>query len=268
MYHAGAGMDLTEAVRPAFIPVKGLTVGLVAFCYGPSATRFAPGGAPHDFKTMRKALRVARAAADVVVAALHDGLEYSDVPPSETRGRFRFLAENGADIVVGHHPHVLQGLEWVGNVPVAYSLGDFVFHNSLPDVVDRNLKRIEMGLYAPDEIERDRDKFSRGAVLSVDISGNSKRARWQPFQQGPDLRPRLCIGDARLDRLYKLDELTKALLNQKDYRHALADAVMLQARRSALKDLGLKDVLKLALQPKWRYLPNGLRWLGQRMSST
>ena len=134
IYYAGAGMNLDEALKPAFISVRGITVGLVAFCYGPPAGRSSPGVAPHDFKTMRKALKSARPHADVVIAVLHDGLEYSDVPPSDTRARFRFLAENGADLVVGHHPHVLQGLEWVGNVPVAYSLGDFLFHNSLPHV--------------------------------------------------------------------------------------------------------------------------------------
>ena len=100
-----------EALRPALIPVKDLTVGLVAFCYGPPAGRCTPGAAPFDPSLMLKALSEARANSDLVIAALHDGLEYSDVPPSCTRARFRFLAENGADIVVGHHPHALQGLE-------------------------------------------------------------------------------------------------------------------------------------------------------------
>ena len=59
--HAGAGMNVAEAVQPAFIPVRGGTVGLVAFCYGPPAGRSSPGVAPHDFKTMRKVLNSARA---------------------------------------------------------------------------------------------------------------------------------------------------------------------------------------------------------------
>jgi poly-gamma-glutamate capsule biosynthesis protein CapA/YwtB (metallophosphatase superfamily) len=264
IYHAGAGMNLAEAVRPAFIPVKGLTVGLVAFCYGPSASRSAPGGAPHDFKTMGKALRIARAGADVVIAALHDGLEYSDVPPTETRGRFRFLAENGADIVVGHHPHVLQGLEWIGHVPVAYSLGDLLFDNSLPHVAERNFARIEMGLYAPEEIERDADKFSRGAVLTVSISGRERSVRWHPFRQGPDLRPHRCIGDSEVEALQRLDDLSAALLNNNDSRHVLADAIMQTARQRTLHQLGLREAIRLALRPKWRYVPRGLSWIVQR----
>jgi Bacterial capsule synthesis protein PGA_cap len=265
IHHVGAGMNLDEALQPAFIPVRGITVGLVAFCYGPPAGRSSPGVAPHDFKTMRKALKSARAHADFVIAALHDGLEYSDVPPSDTRARFRFLAENGADLVVGHHPHVLQGLEWVGNVPVAYSLGDFLFHNSLPHVVHRNFARMEMGLYAPGEIERDPDKFSRGALLTVHVSGSRKSVSWHPFRQGADLRPRLCAGDTKVEDLQRLNDLSAALLNKKDFRHALADSVIRTGRRTNLARLGIREVMRLALRPKWRYIPRGLNWLFQRM---
>jgi poly-gamma-glutamate capsule biosynthesis protein CapA/YwtB (metallophosphatase superfamily) len=267
LYYAGAGMNLDEAVEPAFISVRGLAVGLVAFCYGPQAGRSSPGVAPHDFKTMRKTLKAARADADFVIAALHDGLEYSDVPPTEIRTRFRFLAKNGADIVIGHHPHVLQGLEWVGNVPVAYSLGDFLFHNSLPHVTRRNFGRMAMGLYAPAEIDRDSEKFSRGALLTVHVSGNKKSVRWQPFTQAPDLRPCLCDGDAKVEALRRIDDLSAALLNKNDSRHALADLVLRTVRSDNLKSLGVRELAKLALKPKWRYLPRGLSWLSHRMKS-
>ena len=268
LYHAGAGMNLAEAMRPAFIPVRSTTVALVAFCYDPPATSSKPGAAPHDRKTMRRALKAARAGADFVIAALHDGLEYSDVPPSETRRRFRFLAENGADLVIGHHPHVLQGLEWIGRVPVAYSLGDFLFHNSLPYVAERNFRRMAMGLYAPEEIKTDPDKFSRGAVLTVEVSSGQKSLEWHPFKQDPDLRPRLCSGDEKLEDLRKLDELSAALLNKEDRRHALADSVMQAVQWDNDNSLRARQLMRLALRPKWRYLPKGMRWLLLRLKVT
>jgi poly-gamma-glutamate capsule biosynthesis protein CapA/YwtB (metallophosphatase superfamily) len=261
IYHAGAGMNLAEAVQPAFIPVRGLTIGLVAFCYGPPAGRSSPGVAPHDPKTMRKALASARAGADLVIAALHDGLEYSDVPPSETRARFRFLAENGADIVVGHHPHVLQGLEWAENVPVAYSLGDFLFHNSLPHVAARNFARIAMGKLAPEEIQRDPQKFGRGAVLTVKISGHYKTIQWHPFRQDPKLRPQLVSEDAEVEDLRKLEALSAALQSETDPRHALSDWVCETTRWHYLDKLSIQKLIPLALRPRWRYISLGLRWL-------
>ena len=267
LYHAGAGMNLAEAVQPAFIPVRGITIGLVAFCYGPQAGRSTPGVAPYDFRIMRDALNSARAGADFVIVALHDGLEYSDVPPSETRARFRFLAENGADLVIGHHPHVLQGLEWIGNVPVAYSLGNFLFHSSLPHVTERSFRRMAMGLYAPNEIRRDPNKFSRGALLTVNISGNGKSVCWHPFRQGPDLRPRVCTGDTKVEDLHRLADLSAALSNRNDPRHALADSVVRTVRRTDLAQLGIREVMRLARRPKWRYVSRGLNWLFQRMKS-
>ena len=215
---------------------------------------------------MRKALKSARAGADFVIAALHDGLEYSDVPPSKHGRDFRFLAENGADLVVGHHPHVLQGLEWIGNVPVAYSLGNFLFHSSLPHVAQRSFKRIAMGLYAPDEILRDPNKFVRGALLTVKFSGNVNIDLLAPFRQGSDLRPRLCRGDAKVEDLNRLAELSAALSNKKDFRHALADSVVGKVRSANMKKIGIQELLRLALRPKWRYIPRGLNWLAQRMN--
>jgi Bacterial capsule synthesis protein PGA_cap len=267
IYHAGAGTNLAEALQPAFIPVRGATVGLVAFCYGPGpAGRSRPGVALHEFSAMRQALKTARAGADIVIATLHAGLEYSDVPPSETRAYFRFLAENGADLVVGHHPHVLQGLEWIGNVPVAYSLGNFLFHSPLPHVAQRSFKRIAMGLYAPDEILRDPNKFVHGALLTVKFSGKSTSTYWHPFRQGSDLRPRLCRGDAKIEDLNRLAGLSAALSNKRDFRHALADSVVEKVRSANMKKIGIQELLRLAVKPKWRYIPRGLNWLAQRIN--
>ena len=267
IYHAGAGRNLAEALQPAFVPVKNVTVGLVSFCYGPPAGRSSPGAAFYDHKLMRKTLMAARKEADLVIAALHDGLEYSDVPPSRTRDRFRFLAENGADIVVGHHPHVLQGLEWYKGVPIVYSLGDLLFHNSLPHVAKRNFLRIAMGCYAPNEVQRDPEKFGRGAVLTVHVSGKEKSVEWHPFRQQPNLQPLLSSGDVKIEDVRKLDDLSAALLNPDDPRHAVADSVANAVDSDNLKRLGVTEVIGLARRPRWRYVPRGLKWLYQRLQA-
>jgi Bacterial capsule synthesis protein PGA_cap len=267
IHHAGAGMNLTEALRPAFITITDQTVALIAFCYGPPAGARTPGVAPLDPKNIRQALATARGNADLVIAAVHDGLEYSDVPPPKVRARFRFLAEHGADIVVGHHPHVLQGLEWCGDVPIAYSLGDLLFDNSLPQVAARNFARIAMGRHAPHEIHRDPDKFARGAILTIRVSGETKSAHWSPFRQRSDLRPELSAGAARADALRRLDDLSAALLDPNDPRHALAATVMRRTRKDQLASLGLREVLSLARRPRLRHLWAGLPWIYQRVKN-
>jgi len=267
LYHAGAGMNLAEALQPAFIPVRGVTVGLVAFCYSPPAGRSTPGVAPCDPPFMRKALTAARANADLVIAALHDGLEYSDVPPMGTRSRFRFLAENGADIVVGHHPHVLQGLEWHGLTPIAYSLGDFLFHNSLPHVAARNFSRMAFGRLAPEEVRRDPHKFGRGAVLTVQLSNGKKSIQWHPFRQGANLRPQLSLDSRYSEDLHRLEDLSSALLNERDPRHALANEVMAKAQQESWDTLAMREIWRLMLKPKWRYIPRGLEWVSRKINT-
>lgn len=267
IYHAGAGMNLSEALKPAFIPVRNLIVGLVSFCYGPPASRSSPGAAAYHCKLMSRALREARAGADLVIAALHDGLEYSDVPPSQTKKKFRFLAENGADIVIGHHPHVLQGIEWHRGVPIAYSLGNFLATDSLPHVTKSNFSRMAMGLYAPHEIQRDPGKFGRGALLTVHISEGKKSLEWHPFRQNSKLRPLFSSGETRLEDLQRLDDLSAALLDENDPRHSLVDSVVQAAWWQERDRIGIRQLFKLALTPKWRYLPSGLRWFYRRMKS-
>ncbi len=268
IYYAGAGLNLTQALEPAYIPVRGSLVALVAFSYAQPAARARAGVAPCDSTTMRRVLKAARATADFVVAVLHDGLEYSDVPPSLTRQRLHFLADNGADIVVGHHPHVLQGLEWRNNVPIACSLGDFLSDNSLPEVAAANFSRIAMAKYAPEEVRRDPSKFSRGALLTVSVRDGKKTVTWHPFRQDPSLRPQASSGEDKLDDLTRLEELSAALLNADDPRHRLADSVFTTAWCNDRDRLTFSDVISLALRPRWRYVPAGLRWLRRRICST
>jgi hypothetical protein len=66
--------------------------------------------------------------ADVRIVVFHGGVEYIPFPPPYVASALRAAAEAGADLVVAHHPHVPQGLEFAGRTPICYSLGNFLFH--------------------------------------------------------------------------------------------------------------------------------------------
>ncbi|HHC08300.1 MAG TPA: hypothetical protein ENK55_06255 [Actinobacteria bacterium] len=72
-----------------------------------------------------------RAGADIVVYELHGGFQYADAPSSFGRDRVRRAVEAGADLVIGHHPHVLQGVEAPGGALVVHSLGNLLFDQDL-----------------------------------------------------------------------------------------------------------------------------------------
>jgi poly-gamma-glutamate synthesis protein (capsule biosynthesis protein) len=72
-------------------------------------------------------IRALAARVDLVVVSCHWGLELADRPPAGVVGWARAMVDAGADLVLGHHPHVWQGVERRGTGLIFYSLGDFVF---------------------------------------------------------------------------------------------------------------------------------------------
>lgn len=125
----GAGRDLAEARRPWRAERRGLR--LVVLGYGESnGARRDPGApciAPLDPDLVREDLARWRGEADVLAVAAHWGAMYIDYPPPRVIEMARLLAEAGADLVMGHHPHVVQGARREGRCLVCYSLGDAVF---------------------------------------------------------------------------------------------------------------------------------------------
>jgi poly-gamma-glutamate synthesis protein (capsule biosynthesis protein) len=128
--HAGTGATLDAAFAPTVVVSRGWRVGLVAvtdvFNFGPlerSAARAYIAGA--DSKAVADAIAAARAQkADIVIVSVHGGDEYVDQPPARTRALLHAFVDAGADVVVGHHPHVVQGVEWHSGKPIFYSLGN------------------------------------------------------------------------------------------------------------------------------------------------
>ena len=63
---------------------------------------------------------------DVLIVAMHWGIEYRFEPTELMKKTAQFLADNGVDIIIGTHPHVIEPVEWIDNTLVIYSLGNFI----------------------------------------------------------------------------------------------------------------------------------------------
>ncbi len=81
----------------------------------------------------------ASGAADVVIVSFHTGTEYAEKPNAVQRSLYRTAVEAGADLVVGHHPHVVQPLEQYKDGWIAYSLGNFVFDQDFSEETMRSV---------------------------------------------------------------------------------------------------------------------------------
>lgn len=130
--HVGAGRNREEAHRPAVIDLKGMRIGFLGYYGGgesPAATTTGPGVAPRRIDVIRSDIKhlVKDLHADCVIVNLHWGKEKSEIPEEPQVRMAHQIIDAGASVVIGHHPHVLQGIERHGSGVIAYSLGNLVF---------------------------------------------------------------------------------------------------------------------------------------------
>jgi poly-gamma-glutamate synthesis protein (capsule biosynthesis protein) len=120
---------LTRESSPWFVRFDDITVGVVAFTMV-SGRGDGPGGP--DLVDLRRRMRLARNLAQYVIVYVHWGSEFLDWPDERQRKMARWLVKNGADVIVGHHPHVIQKPEILDGKPVFYSLGNLLFDQRYP----------------------------------------------------------------------------------------------------------------------------------------
>ncbi len=131
--HAGAGATLADALKPATLTIKGVKFAFLAFndsdvvpaSYGATTTH--AGTAFMNIATMANAVKAAKKKADVVIVSMHSGTEYTPTPNARQTAFARGAIDAGAEIVIGHHPHVVQTVEKYKGKWILYSLGNFVF---------------------------------------------------------------------------------------------------------------------------------------------
>ncbi len=87
---------------------------------------------PLDVEIAARSVAVAATGADLVIVSVHWGGEYQAAPSPRQQLVAQALARAGADLVIGHGPHVLQRVEWIGKTLIAYSLGNLLFDQPYP----------------------------------------------------------------------------------------------------------------------------------------
>jgi len=114
-------------IVPRFIQVKGIKVCFLAYSMRPE--KYCPSifYASADTNAVCEDIRRYKEKCDVVIVSLHWGDEFVQVPsPTQVKDAHSFV-DAGAALIIGHHPHVIQGIEKYNNAIIAYSLGNFVF---------------------------------------------------------------------------------------------------------------------------------------------
>jgi poly-gamma-glutamate capsule biosynthesis protein CapA/YwtB (metallophosphatase superfamily) len=138
--YIGAGRTITEAQQMAILDVNGLRVGLVAAHQMPStnlaATADELGSFFPDVETMANVVTEGLHQADVVIVSYHWDVEHVGYSSAAQQHLVGTLTEAGASLVIGHHPHGVQGLDYGAHTLVAYGLGNFVVDLGVSGIAD------------------------------------------------------------------------------------------------------------------------------------
>ena len=146
--YAGAGGTPRDAARPVIVRVNGLKIAFLArnawLPEGVWSRPDAPNSAYLDAGTIESDVRDAARRADVVIVSLHWGREYREVPLHEQVELAHRIVDAGADLILGHHPHVLQPIEEYHGGVIAYSLGNFLFDSPFRNCKDTMILRCSL----------------------------------------------------------------------------------------------------------------------------
>lgn len=220
--HAGTARTAEEAKRPTIIDVRGVKVALLSYGYGLNGIPL-PAGKPWavkliDVPTMLADAKAARAAgAQIVAVAVHAGDEYVEAPNAQQRSVAAALAASGnVDLVYGHHVHVLQPMDKIGDVWVAYGMGNMLHkQKTMPATTSTYAEALA--------------KFT--------------------FTEGPDGRFRATAAEARPGAMAQPGDQLRYV----DLPRLLADPAVAAERRAAyqkLYDRGVKALLALGADTK------------------
>jgi len=151
--YAGAGADINQARTPAFIEKHGFKIALLAYNNTLplefNASHHTPGTAQGRWEYIETDIKKAKASADLVIVSFHWSAELLKEPKPYQHSLARLCIDSGADLVFGHHPHVIQGIEIYKNRVIAYSLGNFIFGSYSKKVKDAIVLQVKMAKDGP-----------------------------------------------------------------------------------------------------------------------
>ncbi|TWP45756.1 CapA family protein [Lentzea tibetensis] len=186
------------------------------------ARRGHGGAAEWDPATSPAQIAALAAQNQLTVVQLHAGFQFQDVASDNVRDMAHAAIDAGADVVIGHHPHVLQGLEWYRGRLIVYSLGNFVFDQNFlatfssavlrtvwegDRLLEARLLPLELVNYRPVAVTGEAARrvlgqiWERGLVPAAASRDTTGAVRVQPRQAEPDTAPGQLVVERNTGRI-------------------------------------------------------------------
>ncbi|MDD2286230.1 MAG: AmmeMemoRadiSam system protein B [Paludibacter sp.] len=163
--YTGGGNDFNEAHDGAVMDINGVKTTFLAYTdllpKSAAATDNQAGFAYLDEAQMVKDIKAAKAKSDLVIVSVHWGQEYQTKSNAHQQKIAAAAVKAGADLIVGHHPHVAQEISEIDGVTVAYSLGNFIFdQNFSADTKNALILKVEIKDKKITKVEPEKIKFT------------------------------------------------------------------------------------------------------------
>lgn len=155
------------------------------FEYPPLYTEGSPAGIKEDIQKIKDKV-------DFVIVSLHWGDEFIETPSPEEIQLARGIIDSGASLIIGHHPHVLRGIEQYNNGYIVYSLGNFVCDMSWDDTLQQTM------IFSC--------QLNHDGISNIEIT---------PAFINSEFQPELLTASARDQQLEKIAQLSKEVTNNK-----------------------------------------------------
>jgi poly-gamma-glutamate capsule biosynthesis protein CapA/YwtB (metallophosphatase superfamily) len=201
----GGGLSLPQSRQPGFAEVSGIRFGFLAYSsHYTDGSDYAEEGkagvTPLVEELIFEDIASYRDQVDHLVVSLHWGVEYSEYPTPDQVKLGRKLIDAGVRIIIGHHPHILQGYEAYGGGYIFYSLGNFcdsdLFWQGDEKVYQSTLKIA--------------DRESAIAALDISRTGIEK-VEMLPLWLNDEGQAELCAGESKICILEKLVRRSEVL---------------------------------------------------------
>ncbi len=185
IHSVGTGKNKNKARKPLIVEVKGIRLGIVNFSEGEDMTAAGdgPGVFGWEIEKARTIVRELKSRVDLVVVIGHCGVEYIPFPPPYVEKAFQMMVDAGADLVIGHHPHVPQGIQIYKGAPICYSLGNYVFYQETELIHRKTGYMVQVGISKSGLAEIEIVPYEIGADKLSLLQGEKRKSFFESLKQ-------------------------------------------------------------------------------------
>lgn len=201
----GAGKNIKEASKTLSLDTDAGRIAIINIAENEWASADIDSAGANGMNLIKdtREIQQAKKEHDYVFVIIHGGHEYYHLPSPRMQEQYRFYIDQGADLVVGHHPHATSGYEIYNNSPIYYSLGNFLFTKD--------------SVY---------DSWYEGLILEIDIHEGKLNHLVHPIKQAKNkFNLELSANKEKINTLDQIQEINNIISNKDLLNEAWSDLV-------------------------------------------